>query len=1317
MNVLLATLAHAVFTSPPLHDIIVLRMINLSLEHGNTDASCLAYAEVTMVLGPTFKDYRAGYRFTRMGYELVERGQLVKFKQRVYLLLAYHVVPWNGDVRESASLLRRSLEASRQAGDFTFTTYSMAHLVSARLARADALADVQREAEAGLAFVRAARFGLLVDCFGGQLCLIASLRGLEPDWASFEQAGMESFEAAFAANPDREIAAGFYYTRKTAAKLFEQDFAAALAAAEHARRVTRTVTSHFERAEFVFYGALAHACVGRRDEASCHRKQLAAWAVYSAETFDDRLALVDAELARLDGDFAGAAAAYETAIEVAHRRDFVHHEALACELAARMYDERRLGTLAVALRRRARGCYLRWGADGCVRRLDERYPGLADTGDSVRTSEKLDLDAVAKMAQVVSGEIVLDKLLSRLMQLAVEHAGAARGVLVLPGEPPRIVAEAISDVGEVSVHVAPERVSGEQLPESILNYVVRTLDRVVIDDVAQPGAFSDDVYLRKSGPRAILCLPIVKQGALAGVLYLENHLTTHVFTADRMAVLELLASQAAISLDNARLYAEREQATMFLEEAQRISHTGSFGWNTRTGALIWSAETYTIFGVDPAVEPRIELAWSRVHPEDLERVLQRMERVAREPMEWETKHRIVMPDGTIKHIHVVARAVERQSHGVDYIGAVMDVTAERLAAELRRAKESAESANRAKDLFMANVSHELRTPLNAILGMTELVIEGQLADEQRASLVTVRSAAENLRAILDDLLDFAKIEAGKIVLDAVELSLHDLLRDALRPLAVRAERKGLELVCAVDPAVPDRVVSDPMRLHQVLTNLVGNAVKFTPSGHVLVEITARGDGAFADVRFAIHDTGIGIAPEKQALIFEAFAQADSSTTRRYGGTGLGLTIAAEIVSRMGGTLTVDSTLGRGSTFEFSVRLPVRSERHSRPPIPAGTSVLVVDSLPLVRQVMSQSLAHAGLMVRAVESSAAALAALDEQDPTLAVVGATLTDPDGLEVVAAMGERGLATRAILVVPNDRPGTLGRFRELGGSVHVAKPVLPRDLLAAVAAALGDPVAPAVSRSRHRVNVRPLRILVAEDNELNIVLMQQLLATRGHDVRLARTGLEAIAETTARVCDVVLLDVHLPEADGFQVIEAIRRREHTTGGRLPVIAMTARSRPEDREACLAAGMDAFLPKPVRAAELWAALERIATRIDGFAQDLIDARVLIAACGNDGSTYERIAHALRDTVSDYVRQLQDAFAAHDAARVRASVHRLYGLVSPFSTKLGVIATAVEERALAEDLSFETRSMIERLVRLAPELPRQLDNVTIDMLRARART
>ena len=484
------------------------------------------------------------------------------------------VLPWTRHVRAGRDLVRRAFEAANKVGDLTYASYCGNELNTNLLAAGDPLAEAEREAEHGLAFAQKARFGFVVDCIATQLGLIRTLRGLTPTLGCFddEQFNELRIERRFSENPDLAFVECWYWVRKLQARFFAGDYASAIEASSRAQRLLWTSPSYFEKAEYQFYSALSHAAscdaapaeqrqqhVG---ELAAHHRQLQLWAANCPDNFENRAALVGAELARLDSRDVEAMRLYEQAIRSARASGFIHNEALANELASRFYAARGFEKIARAYLQDARYGYLRWGADGKVRQLEQLHPHLRDA--PVRASptttigapiERMDVGTVLKAAQAVSSEIVLGELIKTLLRIAVEHAGAERGLLILfPGDEPRIAAEATTGRGQVEVTLCERAVSPAELPESVLHYLIRTRESVIIDDALAQNPFSEDEYICQKRARSVLCLPLVKQAKLIGVLYLENNLASQVFTAARISVLELLASQAAISLENARLY-------------------------------------------------------------------------------------------------------------------------------------------------------------------------------------------------------------------------------------------------------------------------------------------------------------------------------------------------------------------------------------------------------------------------------------------------------------------------------------------------------------------------------------------------------------------------------------------------------------------------------------------------------------------------------------------------------------------------------------------------------------------------------------------
>jgi two-component system sensor histidine kinase/response regulator len=567
-------------------------------------------------------------------------------------------------------------------------------------------------------------------------------------------------------------------------------------------------------------------------------------------------------------------------------------------------------------------------------------------------------------------------------------------------------------------------------------------------------------------------------------------------------------------------------------------------------------------------------------------------------------------DGSSFPIECWSRPIHRADAIIGTVVTFVDITERKLAEEvLRSAKATAEEASRAKSEFLANMSHEIRTPLNGVIGMTGLALDTELTREQREYLETVKLSADSLLCVINDVLDFSKMEAGRSDLDVRDFELRGNLETTLRTLALRADQKGLELLCEVASDVPKIVRGDPDRLRQIIINLVGNAIKFTAEGEVLVKVAASGtEGTNSLIHFTVSDTGIGVPPEKQKLIFEPFTQADSTTTRTYGGTGLGLAISKRLVGIMGGRICVESRPAEGSHFHFTVSLAppespsVESEILAPAEVLRGVRVLIVDDNRTNQRILLGHLGDWAMRAEAVDSGELALkelsAAQEADDPyVLILTDMHMPKMDGFELTEQIRRRHelKAATIMMLTSGGQRGDAARCDELGVAAYILKPVRTSELRGAIARVLGaartEGMIPLITRyslkDRHDT-MDTLRILIVEDNPVNQLLMTRLLDKRGHFVKVAGNGRLALESIEKDSYDLVLTDVQMPEMDGIEATRVLRERETKTGTRLTVIGVTAHAMAGDRERCLQAGMDGYLSKPIRAKELDELLDR---------------------------------------------------------------------------------------------------------------------------------
>ncbi|MCU1386230.1 MAG: multi-sensor signal transduction multi-kinase [Acidobacteria bacterium] len=953
MQVLSVLTPAAYDTDLRLFCLLVCRMVNVSVQHGMSGASAHGYAHLGSILGPVFHRYRDACRFARLACDLVEKHGFIAYRAKAYNSMGL-AAQWTQSITTAIDFLRAMFRAATETGDLTYACYASYLCFTNLVARNDPLDTLWRESETALDFVREAGFSDIADIIRSQQRFIATMQGRTATLSTFSDAHFD--EATFEAQltPDRLAQlVCYYWIVKLKARFLSGDYAEALAAADKAKPLLAVAVAQIQLLDYFYFAALTVAALYEkaspteqtrsRDLLTIHAEQLREWAETYPPTFADKHALVSAEIARIDGRDGDAARLYEQAIRAARDHGFVQHEALAYEVAARFYAARGLETIEHAYLCDARNRYVRWGAAGKVRQLERRHPHLRE--HPIQTTSptttigapvsQLDVETVIKASQVLSSEIVLPRLIETLMRIAVEHAGADRGLLILlRGNTLQIEAEASTDRRTVALTLRQDTVTPYELPESLLHTVIRTRQNVLLDDASAENPFSADAYFQQPPARSVLCVPMMKQATLIGMLYLENTLASHVFTRERIAVLEWLASQAAISLENARLYAQLANENHERQTAEDALRVSEERWrNLVEGAPVGVALTDThghyvatnsafqrMMGYSES-ELRGRAAADITHEDDRVMTLAMIVATAEGKPPTGVEKRYRHKDGSVVWAEVSGFPIPVAGRTPLLAGIVVDITDRKRAEDaLRQAQADLARVSRVTTMgeLTASLSHEVKQPITAAVTDANTCVRWLAhdppdLDEARAAALRVVQDGRRATEIISRIrLPFTK---GRTERESVDVN--ELIREMTVLLGGEAARYGVAVRAAL-AADLSPVMADRVQLQQVLMNLILNgieAMKALEGERNLTISSQRGNGE--EVVVSVSDTGVGLPPQQAEQIFKAFF------TTKKDGLGMGLSISRSIVEAHGGRLWAADHEPRGATF--CLALPAQGE--------------------------------------------------------------------------------------------------------------------------------------------------------------------------------------------------------------------------------------------------------------------------------------------------------------------------------------------------------------------------------------------------------
>jgi PAS domain S-box-containing protein len=1173
---ILSEISDATYISfPPMFPYVIFDIVNLSIAYGYNNYSAVGFSWFTVITALVLKDYSLGYESGKLSLVLNERYNNQQIKSQTIFISSIFTIHWMFHNKEVLKYLHQAVKAGVENGEYRYSGYARVMIPKTILGIGDQIDRAKVESEKSLIFLKKSNsiFAGEEEVFREFLNNLTNTQVYKTDFDCADFTEKEYLDKWQEAPFGHGL--GYYVSYKTQNLYLFERYEEAYSVGEVRKDWLQFIAALFEETVCVFYHtlsalAIVNSCDKKKKRSvleviKINTKKFSVWANQCRENYEHKYYIILAEKARIDGNYVEAMDLYDKAADSAKKNKYINIEALANELAAKFYLENKKEKIAKVYFMEARRQYYKWGAVAKVFHLEEKYPQFYDAqinnetstlpGSSITSTTisspkfALDYESIFKSTQTITSEVVLAKLLEKLMAIIIENAGAERGLFILNNEG-NLAVEIIASVDPKMISKVDSLRLNEvtSLCQGIVAYVERTHKSVILNNASVDGDYTVDHYINDNDIKSVLCSPILNQGRLIGIVYLENNLSAGAFTEDRIEILNILSSQAAISIENASLYAELEQKIAALRESEQkfrlifdetfqfigvLDIDGNLNKVNRTALTFAGTSIEQVLG-----KPFWDTPWWS-HSQELKKKLKRAVKKAAkgELVRFEASQASL--DGDITYVDFSLKPVtDANGNVVQLITEGHDITERKQAAEelerykehleetvqnrteeLRLARDSAEAANKAKSMFLANMSHELRTPLNAILGFSSLMRNEQYANSgQRDKLDIINRSGEHLLTLINDVLEMSKIEAGRIQLEITPFDLGGLVRDVVDMMRLRAEEKGLRLMLDQTSKFPRYIKGDEGRLRQILMNLVGNAVKFTIEGGVTIRLGVKSSDR-DHLCIEVEDSGPGITPDDQMRVFQPFVQLVGSDT--YRGTGLGLAITRHFVEMMDGTINVESMPGKGSIFKVDLPLELPTE---------------------------------------------------------------------IEITADKDEM-----------------------LNGEVCGLAP--------------GQPA---------------WRILIAEDEYDNQVLLQSLMSAIGLETKVAADGEEAVKIFQTWHPHLIWMDRHMPVMDGVEATNHIRQ---LPGGKeVPIVAVTASVFKEQQQEMISAGMNDLVRKPYRFSEIYECMARH-----------LGAQYIYRDQGlEEEAGLELIPSMLTALPEDYRKRLHDALLSLDVDTILATIDEL---------------------------------------------------------------